>query len=400
VTDEALTEVFELLRAGNGRSSSLIDTVLEAARTHLEMDVSLLSEFQAGQQLFRRKAEREDARFAVPLDQGVPLAATYCQRVVAGQLSSVVADARHHPVAGPLPATELIGIGAYVGVPVHMTDGRLYGTLCCVSREPDPDLRDRDARFLAVLADIVGGELSRNEAERTQRARLTSRVETAIRGEELTHVFQPIVALETERVTGFEALARFAAEPERPPNLWFAEAWEVGLGVELELHSIREALARLADVPDGVYLSLNASPQTVATPAFEEELRRSAPDRVQVEVTEHAVAEHYELLREAMGRLRALGVRFAVDDVGAGYAGLNHLVAVSPDVIKLDRFLISGVDRDPARQALAGAAAAFAERARIRVIAEGIETPAEHEDLRRLGIRYGQGFHFARPGPL
>ena len=89
-----------------------------------------------------------------------------------------------------------------------------------------------------------------------------------------------------------------------------------------------------------------------------------------------------------------------MDDVGAGYAGLNHLVRIAPDIIKLDRFLISGVDRDPARQALAGAAAEFAARARIRLVAEGIETPEEHEQLRRLGIRYGQGYHYARPARL
>jgi EAL domain-containing protein (putative c-di-GMP-specific phosphodiesterase class I) len=383
--------VFQLARDGDGRSrSSLIEAALEAARDHLDMDVSLLSEFQAGRQVYRHVAEDAGGPFHFAPDDGVDLETTFCQRVINGALPSVI------PNASELDET----IGAYVGVPVHMKDGRLYGSLCCISREPDPTLRERDARFLAVLAAVIGDELSRHEADRIRLARITSRIEAAMLRDELTPVFQPIVALASGRVAGLEALSRFRPDPRLSPQQAFAEAWEVGLGIELELHAVRVALARLAEIPEPLYLSVNASPDTVASPDFEAALRHSQPHRIVVEVTEHAVATHYDVLAEAMGRVRALGVRFAVDDVGAGYAGLNHLVRVAPDVIKLDRFLISGVDQDPARQALAGAAAEFAGRARIRLVAEGIETPEEHEQLLRLGIRYGQGYHYARPGKL
>jgi EAL domain-containing protein (putative c-di-GMP-specific phosphodiesterase class I) len=147
-------------------------------------------------------------------------------------------------------------------------------------------------------------------------------------------------------------------------------------------------------------MSLNASPATVASPAFERALADVAPGRVLVEVTEHLVAEQPDVLAGAMERLRALGVRFAVDDAGAGYSGLNQMVRLAPDVIKLDRFLITGIDRDPARQALAFAAASFAARTRTRLIAEGIETATELATLRALGVGYGQGFHLGRPDAL
>ena len=391
----------QLLRDGNGRSrSSLIEAALEAARTHLDMDVSLLSEFQSGRQVYRHVSEAEGGPFQLKPDNGARLEDTYCERVVTGALPHVISDAQGHPITKELPVTDAAGIGAYVGVPVRMADGRLYGTLCCVNREPDPSLRDRDARFLAVLAAIVGDELSRNEADRVRLARITSRIEAAMFRDELSHVFQPIVELSSGRTVGLEALARFAPDPKQSPQQAFADAWEVGLGVDLDLHAVRVALSHLDEIPEPLYLSINASPDTAAAPEFEAALRQSHPERVVVEVTEHAVAAHYDLLSEAMGRVRALGVRFAVDDVGAGYAGLNHLVRVAPDVIKLDRFLISGVDRDPARQALASAAAQFAERARILLIAEGIETQAEHEELQRLGIPFGQGYHYARPTTL
>jgi EAL domain-containing protein (putative c-di-GMP-specific phosphodiesterase class I) len=162
---------------------------------------------------------------------------------------------------------------------------------------------------------------------------------------------------------------------------------------------VRLALEQLPDVPPDVFVSVNVSPDTVARPELPELLRR-ASGRVVLEVTEHAVAEHHDELAASMAELRRAGARFAVDDVGAGYAGLNHVVRLAPDIIKLDRFLAQGVDEDPARQALASAAAAFAERARTRVIAEGVRTEGEHRCLHELGIRYGQGYHYGRPGPL
>ena len=216
----------QLLRDGNGRSrSSLIEAALEAARTHLDMDVSLLSEFQSGRQVYRHVSEADGGPFHLKPDDGVQLEDTYCERVVNGALPHVISDAQGHPITKELPVTDEAGIGAYVGVPVRMADGRLYGTLCCVNREPDPSLRERDARFLAVLAAIVGDELSRNEADRVRLARITSRIEAAMFRDELSHVFQPIVDLSSGRPVGLEALARFAPDPKQSPQQAFADAW-------------------------------------------------------------------------------------------------------------------------------------------------------------------------------
>ena len=209
----------QLLRDGNGRTrSSLIEAALEAARTHLDMDVSLLSEFQSGRQVYRHVSEAEDRPFQLQRDDGAELEDTSCERVVNGAHPHVISDAQGHPITKELPVTDAAGIGAYVGVPVRMTDGRLYGTLCCVNRQPDPSLRERDARFLAVLATIVGDELSRNEADRVRLARITSRIEAAMFRDELSHVFQPIVELSSGRTVGVEALARFAPDPKQSPS--------------------------------------------------------------------------------------------------------------------------------------------------------------------------------------
>jgi predicted signal transduction protein with EAL and GGDEF domain len=98
-------------------------------------------------------------------------------------------------------------------------------------------------------------------------------------------------------------------------------------------------------------------------------------------------------------RLRALGVRIAIDDAGAGYASMRHILSIEPDLIKLDMSLTRGIDQDRKRRALASALIAFAHETRIDIVAEGVETAAELDTLRELGVRKVQGYFLARPGP-
>jgi EAL domain-containing protein (putative c-di-GMP-specific phosphodiesterase class I) len=212
-------------------------------------------------------------------------------------------------------------------------------------------------------------------------------------------VFQPICTLGGKTV-GAEALARFRAAPRRGPDRWFAEAEEVGLRCELELAAVKAALAEVPSLPPEIYVSLNVSPNTVLTADLRKLVEGSDPTRVVIEVTEHAPIDNYRRLNAAVNRLRGLGVRFAVDDAGAGFASLRHILRLAPDFIKLDRTLINGIQRDRSRQALAAGLISFAERIDATIIAEGIEKLAELKMLASLGVGHGQGFFLARPGPL
>jgi PAS domain S-box-containing protein len=215
-----------------------------------------------------------------------------------------------------------------------------------------------------------------------------------------TMVFQPIVELATGKPVGAEALARFPAQPNRAPAEWFADAAGVGLGVELELAAIRAAVAQLDALPAGTYLSLNAGPDTVVSPQLHHLLRSAPGSRLVIELTEHMAVVDYSALTEALDALRCRGVRLAVDDAGSGFSSLQHILNLKPDIIKLDRALVEAIDTDPARRALAGSLLTFANEIGAQVIAEGIENLREQTVLRRLGVRYGQGFHLGRPGPM
>ncbi|MDQ1662047.1 MAG: hypothetical protein QOJ68_2027 [Blastococcus sp.] len=241
------------------------------------------------------------------------------------------------------------------------------------------------------------GEIALDQARKEQEQRIRQVLDAG--GPAM--VFQPIMELATGKPIGAEALARFPGQPNRPPNEWFADAAEVGLGVELELSAIRVALSELDRLPSGTYLSLNAAPSTVTSPGLQEMLRcGGVAGRVVLELTEHVGVEDYTELIEALDGLRALGMRLAVDDAGSGFSSLQHILNLRPDIIKLDRALVEGIDSDPARRALAGSLLTFGAEIGAQVVAEGIENQREQTVLRRLGLRYGQGFHLGRPAPL
>jgi len=129
-------------------------------------------------------------------------------------------------------------------------------------------------------------------------------------------------------------------------------------------------------------------------------LAASQPGRIVMELTEEAKVEDYIKLSNALEQLYSIGVRLAVDKAGAGFASLAHILKLAPNLIKLDRALTIGIDRDPARITLATALVSFAAGIGADIVAEGIETGAELEMLGSLGVRYGQGFYLCRPTSL
>jgi EAL domain-containing protein (putative c-di-GMP-specific phosphodiesterase class I) len=172
------------------------------------------------------------------------------------------------------------------------------------------------------------------------------------------------------------------------------------VGLELELRAVRAGLEALTQLPDDVYLAVNAGPATVTSTEFIDLIRATHATRVVVEITEHDAVEDYGLLTSAVDELTALGVRLAIDDVGAGISGLDHILRLSPHTLKIDGALIENIDASPAKQAMITALLSFAARVSSTLVAEHVETAAELDTLQALGVPYGQGYHLGRPGRL
>lgn len=226
------------------------------------------------------------------------------------------------------------------------------------------------------------------------------RIERALETASFSMVFQPIINLDSNTPIAVEALTRFAEPPERSPDLWFAEAHSTGLGVALELAAIERALEALTAFPRRVLLAVNAGVDTLVTSELLNLLESVDARQVIVELTEHTQVDDYPGLIRALAAIRATGARLAIDDTGAGISSLAHILKLSPEIIKLDRALTTTIDRDPVRRALATSLVRFAADTGPMIVAEGIENADELRVLRDLGIRYGQGYHLARPAPL
>lgn len=226
-------------------------------------------------------------------------------------------------------------------------------------------------------------------------AAIRRRTRAVIARNDMSVALQPIVSFGNGRWVGVEALARFG--DARPPDVWFAEAQEVGLGVELELIALRKQLAVLGDLPSGVALSVNASPALVLDPRFRAALDGVDMTRLTVEITEHVAVDTYDEIHDVLIPLRERGLRLAVDDTGAGYASFHHVLRLRPDSIKLDRSLLAHITSDPARRAFVTAIVLLGLELGASVTAEGVETPSELETLASLGVDYAQGFLLARP---
>jgi EAL domain-containing protein (putative c-di-GMP-specific phosphodiesterase class I) len=253
-----------------------------------------------------------------------------------------------------------------------------------------------------VVDDIVlelSSQLRREEIELQRIRSRAAEIQRFVAGEGLAIHVQPIVDLTSRESVGYEALARFRSLPPRPPNEWFAEAAALELGTQLELATIERAIALLPRLPATAYLSLNASHRTVRSPELIDLLTGSA-GRLVVEITEHEPVDDYDELADSLRPLRALGVKIAIDDAGAGYASLRHTLALAPDIVKVDISLVRSIDLDRGRRALASALISFADEMAMTIIAEGIETAAELDTLRELGVRFGQGYHLAEPAAL
>jgi EAL domain-containing protein (putative c-di-GMP-specific phosphodiesterase class I) len=214
----------------------------------------------------------------------------------------------------------------------------------------------------------------------------------------LETVFQPMIELGSSQHVAYEALTRFPGET-RTTRECFADAAEVGAGLDLELAAVRSALAHLGEIPARTRLSINVSPAVALTDEFYD-LVSPVADRLIIELTEHEPVDDYDALGEALSHLRAIGALVAIDDVGAGFATLRHILRLSPDILKLDLSLTRAIETDPGTRALTSALIDFADNTGALIAAEGIENEGELELLRELGVDQGQGYFLGRPKRL
>ncbi len=341
----------------------MVKRSLQAIRTHLDMEVAYVSEF-VGDQIVFREVDAPGLEAMIKSGDARSLDEVYCRHILEGRLPELIPDTATEPVAMAMPITRAVPIGKHMSVPIRMQDGRVYGMFCCLGFKPDHSLHERDMQMMKVFAELAAFEIGREIEIAKLGKEKEDRIRTVIEKNQISMVYQPIWDLNEQRPDGFECLASLSA------------------------------------FPDHVYLAVNASPKTILSGELANTLVGMPAERIVLEITEHAHVDDYEGLLRALEPLRSRGVRLAVDDAGAGFSSLQHILQLRPDVIKLDMALTRHIHLDPARRALASALVAFARNTNSRIVAEGVETALELEALRAIGIEKAQGYFLGRPMPF
>ena len=372
-----------------------IAELLHTARKSLRLSVAFLSRLDGTTQ----HLQVVDSAIPLLFHDGITQVqeTSFCQAILDGRLPAVIPDVKNFPEAMKLPTARIPRIRSYVSTPVRLSDGELYGTFCAFGLTSDKELTERDKALMDVLASAAAVIIEpgvRSEAVLTE---VHDRLDPVIAAGGPQIVVQPIIDLASGQRVGAEALSRFPADWGKTPDVVFAEAHHVGLGHQLEVLALERA-ADLLDRVDG-YVAMNVSPATLLTPECAELLGRLPLRRVLLELSEHDQVEDYALLNAALRPFRSDGMRLAIDDVGAGFSSLRHIVVTSPDVIKIDRSIVTGLNSDPVLTKLVQSLVEFGHGCRVRVVAEGVETAGEAAALHNLGVDFGQGWHFGRPGP-
>jgi diguanylate cyclase (GGDEF)-like protein len=241
---------------------------------------------------------------------------------------------------------------------------------------------------------------------------LQAELARAIDGDQLTLHYQPVVALDSGRIVGVEALARWA-HPERglvPPGSFIPLAEQSGLVVQLGRWALEAACRQLrrwdaAGLDDRLEVAVNVSVRQLKEPDFvtatAEVLERTSlpPDRLILEITESMLMENIDAVLDVLHALRGLGVRLAIDDFGTGYSSLAYLVKLPVQLLKIDRSFIARLEEDRNSATLVRSLVKLARDLDLQTVAEGIETATVAVELHGLGCHKAQGYHFSRPLP-
>ena len=373
-----------------------LSQLLHRARAVMEMPVAFIARMDGTTQTL----EHVDSGLPLLFREGyqAPRATSLCQWILDGELPPVMPDLTVHPAAMALPLARKPRVRSFASVPIELSDGSLYGTLCTASLRRTASAQDRDADLLAVLAQTAAVLLEPHVSGRTRRSALRARYAEVIGAGGPHIVAQPIVDVATGERVGAETLSRFPEDWGLAPDACFREAFEVGLGEDLEFATLARC-GRIAEHAIG-YVSMNVCPATVLDPRFPAFMAGLPLPKVLVELSEGYPVDDYDNLLDVLRPLRVRGLRLAIDDVGAGFSSLRHVIRMSPDVIKLDRAVVTGLDADPVARSLVRSLCAFARSAGALVVAEGVETPGEASVLREVGAHLAQGWFYGRPGPV
>ncbi|MFT6689508.1 MAG: EAL domain-containing protein (putative c-di-GMP-specific phosphodiesterase class I) [Colwellia sp.] len=376
-----------------------LNKLLSIVRKHLDMEVAFISKFINKDRVFNI-VDSKNEMLPINVSDSDPIEETYCAKIVDNVLPNIIHNTKENDITSRLPITDKLSIGSYIGVPIKLSTGEIYGTFCCYKKSPDDTLNHRDLSFLNAIADIASELIEKNVETEFSHNEMKTKITSVLERNKIDIHYQPIFNLHSNKIIGYESLSRFYTTPYKSPDIWFAEASQVNLGEELEILAIKSAIKGIDEFNLDTYIAINTSPAYVLNGAVALALQGLDLERIILEVTEHVPITNYSDFRKALEPLRKQGLRIAIDDAGSGYSSFQHVLELEADIIKLDITLTQNINSNHRKYLLAKALCAFSKAINCSIIAEGVETVEELNTLRELGVDSVQGYLLGRPMPI
>ncbi|TDO98837.1 sensor domain-containing phosphodiesterase [Marinomonas balearica] len=378
-------------------SDSTLYKLLETVRCELSMEVAFIAQFEGNERIILKLAKSPDC--SAPIYEGFSAQRekSYCQKIADGELPNIIQNTASHPIAKSLIATKVLSIKSYIGIPLYLSNGELFGSFCCFSSQENPNLAEQHVSILSICTQFIVGALERQIQQDALCVKIAGHIDQLEVDGLHQMVFQPITDTVRQKVVGVEALSRFGSSNERSTQEWFDQATFAGVNEKLELRALQQAISILDKLPDDVYLSVNLSSCTLQNPSFWSVIESIPLSQLKFEINANIPIDAVEVVATDIFKLKQRGARVALDDVGIGHNYFKLIQATQPDSVKLKRSLMCCINDDLARKTLVSALVSFASELSIVVTAKGVETKEELLTLMELGIYCIQGFYYAKP---
>ncbi|MER5173679.1 sensor domain-containing phosphodiesterase [Thioclava kandeliae] len=372
--------------------------ILASLRDFYGMEVAFISRFTKDQRIIDEVISDHDAFRGISKESSSRLDQSYCYRVANGQTPNLIKDARKEISVVDIPETRLLPIGAHISVPIRLSSGKIHGMLCAFQRSARDDLTARDLSMFELCAALIGRDIDSLLINNPADMLGTEEMQKLIEQNEFQTNLQPIIRLPQREVCGFEALTSFSDHPGTTEQV-FSHAKHLDLISSLEERAAIQAAQFIPTLPHKCFLALNFSVSSIEDLDFTTIFSPEDRKKIVIEVTEHEKVDDYGKFLAAVGRMRKIGLRLAVDDVGAGFASLRHVMHLKPDIIKLDRSFCDAIDKRSGQRGLIKAILDYATNYGAELLAEGIETEMDLAAIQAIGVTMAQGYHIGRPSP-
>ena len=369
--------------------TTVITSLIRSVRERLRMEVGFVSHFAGGQRVFLYVDAQAGAPWLEP-GSSDPLEESYCQRIVDGRLPQLMTDSRDNPEARTLAATFAIPVGAHISVPVRLMNGQVYGTFCLFSRYAQPGLNHRSLALVRVFADVIAALVDDAEAAGSPLRRRRQEVSQLLEKRGFTFIQRPVKNLLTDTVAAYELVAQLDGSCAEAMHL-IRESDQLGLSAMYGVCLAEAALKALRQLPDQAQLALNVTPDLLQRFDL---LNWFAPEdshRLVLQISERDPVDDYENMNLLLHTIKACGFRIAVDDAGAGYASMRHILQFRPDFIKLDASLIRNIHARRDQQAMVSALQIFARNQGCMLVAGGVDSVDEYQYLVSIGMTFVEG---------